>query len=99
MRPAIGAAAPLAYRPPGAGAPFELLILGGSQGARIFAEIVPPAVAALPQALRSALRVSQQARREDCEQVATQLAAAGIAAEVSKLLLPTCPSGWRGPSW
>lgn len=82
VRPAIGAAAPLAYRPPCAGAPFELLILGGSQGARIFAEIVPPAVAALPQALRSALRVSQQARREDCEQVATQLAAAGIAAEV-----------------
>jgi UDP-N-acetylglucosamine--N-acetylmuramyl-(pentapeptide) pyrophosphoryl-undecaprenol N-acetylglucosamine transferase len=82
VRPAIAAVAHLAYRPPRAGAPLELLILGGSQGARIFAEIVAPAVAALPQTLRSALRVSQQARREDCAQVATQLAAAGITAEV-----------------
>jgi UDP-N-acetylglucosamine--N-acetylmuramyl-(pentapeptide) pyrophosphoryl-undecaprenol N-acetylglucosamine transferase len=83
VRPAIAAAAHLAYRPPRPGAPLELLILGGSQGARIFAEIVPPAVAALPPALRSALRVSQQARREDCAHVAAQLEAAGIAAEVN----------------
>lgn len=82
VRPAIAAVAPLAYRPPRAGAPLELLILGGSQGARIFAEIVPPALAALPQDLRSALRVSQQARGEDCARVAALLEAAGIAAEV-----------------
>ncbi len=83
VRPAIGAVAQIAYRPPESGAPIELLILGGSQGARIFADIVPPALAALPQALRTALRVSQQARREDCARVATQLEAAGIAAEVA----------------
>ena len=64
------------------GLPLDLLILGGSQGARIFADIVPPALAALPPALRSMLRVSQQARREDCTRVAGQLEAAGIAAEV-----------------
>ncbi|MGC2411537.1 MAG: glycosyltransferase, partial [Stellaceae bacterium] len=58
-------------------------ILGGSQGARIFADIVPPALAALPLELRAALRVSQQARREDCARVTAQLEAAGIAAEVS----------------
>jgi UDP-N-acetylglucosamine--N-acetylmuramyl-(pentapeptide) pyrophosphoryl-undecaprenol N-acetylglucosamine transferase len=38
---------------------------------------------ALPPALRAALRVSQQARPEDCARVAAQLRAAGIAAEVS----------------
>jgi UDP-N-acetylglucosamine--N-acetylmuramyl-(pentapeptide) pyrophosphoryl-undecaprenol N-acetylglucosamine transferase len=81
VRPAI-ATAHVAYRPPRPSALLELLILGGSQGARIFAEIVPPAVAALPPALRSALRLSQQARREDCAQVAKQLEAAGIVAEV-----------------
>jgi UDP-N-acetylglucosamine--N-acetylmuramyl-(pentapeptide) pyrophosphoryl-undecaprenol N-acetylglucosamine transferase len=59
-----------------------LLILGGSQGARIFAEIVPPALAALPAELRSVLRVSQQARPEDRERVVADLRAAGIAAEV-----------------
>jgi UDP-N-acetylglucosamine--N-acetylmuramyl-(pentapeptide) pyrophosphoryl-undecaprenol N-acetylglucosamine transferase len=82
VRPAFAAAAGTGYRPPQLGEPIELLVTGGSQGARIFADIVPPALAALPPALRAALRVSQQARPEDCERVAAQLKEAGIAAEV-----------------
>jgi UDP-N-acetylglucosamine--N-acetylmuramyl-(pentapeptide) pyrophosphoryl-undecaprenol N-acetylglucosamine transferase len=41
--------------------------------------------------LRSALRVSQQARPEDCERVAGQLKEAGIAAEISSFFtdIPT----------
>ena len=87
VRPAIREVSKIAYRPPQPGSPpgvpIELLILGGSQGARIFADIVPPALAALPPAVRAALRVSQQARPEDCDRVAAQLHEAGIAAEVS----------------
>jgi UDP-N-acetylglucosamine--N-acetylmuramyl-(pentapeptide) pyrophosphoryl-undecaprenol N-acetylglucosamine transferase len=82
VRPAIRAVAGAQYRPPEPGAAIELLILGGSQGARIFADIVPPSVAALPPELRAAMRVSQQARPEDCARVAAQLEAAGIAHEV-----------------
>src|SRR5205823_14280341 len=83
VRPAIATIAATPYQPPRAGAPLELLITGGSQGARIFAEIVPPALAGLPPAFRAMLRVSQQARREDCARVTAELAAAGIAAEVT----------------
>ncbi len=83
VRPAIRAVAQIAYRPPQPDRPIELLILGGSQGARVFADVVPAALAALPGNLRAVLRVSQQARPEDCERVRAQLAAAGIAAEVS----------------
>ena len=83
VRPAIRAVARIDYRPPRPGSPIELLILGGSQGARIFAEIVPAALGALPPALRTALRVSQQARPEDCARVSAELEAAGIAAEVA----------------
>jgi UDP-N-acetylglucosamine--N-acetylmuramyl-(pentapeptide) pyrophosphoryl-undecaprenol N-acetylglucosamine transferase len=82
VRPAIRDVARIAYRPPHPGEPLELLILGGSQGARVFADIVPPALAALPPALRSALRVSQQARPEDCARVSAALDDASIAAEV-----------------
>jgi UDP-N-acetylglucosamine--N-acetylmuramyl-(pentapeptide) pyrophosphoryl-undecaprenol N-acetylglucosamine transferase len=82
VRPAILAVAATAYAPPAPGEPIELLILGGSQGARIFSDIVPPALAALPQEIRSALRVSQQARPEDRDRVVGDLQAAGIAAEV-----------------
>jgi UDP-N-acetylglucosamine--N-acetylmuramyl-(pentapeptide) pyrophosphoryl-undecaprenol N-acetylglucosamine transferase len=83
VRPAVHAVAAIEYRAPARGAPIELLILGGSQGARIFADIVPTALAALPPALRTALRVSQQARSEDCERVAAQLREAEIASETS----------------
>jgi UDP-N-acetylglucosamine--N-acetylmuramyl-(pentapeptide) pyrophosphoryl-undecaprenol N-acetylglucosamine transferase len=83
VRPAIRAVARVDYRPPRAGSQIELLILGGSQGARIFSDIVPPALGALPPALRTALRVSQQARPEDRARVSAELAAAGIAAEVA----------------
>jgi UDP-N-acetylglucosamine--N-acetylmuramyl-(pentapeptide) pyrophosphoryl-undecaprenol N-acetylglucosamine transferase len=82
VRPAIRAVADIPYCAPEAGQPVELLILGGSQGARIFADIVPPALAALPGDLRARLRVSQQARPEDCARVSAQLRDAGIAAEV-----------------
>ena len=83
VRPAIRAVAAAPYRPPAPGAPIELLVLGGSQGARIFADIVPPALAALAQALRGRLRLSQQARPEDAERVAAQLREAGIDAAVN----------------
>ncbi|HEX2150525.1 MAG TPA: undecaprenyldiphospho-muramoylpentapeptide beta-N-acetylglucosaminyltransferase [Stellaceae bacterium] len=83
VRPEVLAVAGAEYRPPQPGEPVEILITGGSQGARIFAEIVPEALAFLPPALRGALRISQQARPEDCDRVSVQLKAAGIAAEIS----------------
>lgn len=49
--------------------PLELLITGGSQGARVFSDIVPPALTALPPDMRGRLRVTQQARAEDLDRV------------------------------
>jgi UDP-N-acetylglucosamine--N-acetylmuramyl-(pentapeptide) pyrophosphoryl-undecaprenol N-acetylglucosamine transferase len=83
VRPAILAVRDTPYRLPVPGEPIELLVLGGSQGARIFADIVPAALAALPSELRTALRVSLQARPEDRDRADAQLRDAGIAAEVS----------------
>ena len=73
------AAAP--YAPPGDGA-LHLLVIGGSQGARILSDVVPAAIAALPDDLRARLRVSHQARAEDASRVIAAYADAGIAAEV-----------------
>lgn len=44
---------------------FRLLVTGGSQGASIFAKVVPAAIALLPPPLRARLRVDQQCREED----------------------------------
>jgi UDP-N-acetylglucosamine--N-acetylmuramyl-(pentapeptide) pyrophosphoryl-undecaprenol N-acetylglucosamine transferase len=80
VRPAIQAVGAEPYTPPAAA--IDLLVTGGSQGARVFAEIVPAALALLPAALRARLRVSQQARPEDKDAVAGQYRAFGIAADI-----------------
>jgi UDP-N-acetylglucosamine--N-acetylmuramyl-(pentapeptide) pyrophosphoryl-undecaprenol N-acetylglucosamine transferase len=83
VRPAIHAVGAVPYAAPERDAPIELLVVGGSQGARIFGEIVPPALALLPAGLRARLRVAQQARPEDKDAVVAQYTARGIAAEIA----------------
>ncbi len=80
VRPALLAVAGSPYEPPGA--ELRLLVLGGSLGARVFSDVVPAALAALPEALRARLRVTQQCRPEDLERVRAAYAASGIQAEL-----------------
>jgi UDP-N-acetylglucosamine--N-acetylmuramyl-(pentapeptide) pyrophosphoryl-undecaprenol N-acetylglucosamine transferase len=47
-----------------AGGRLNLLIIGGSQGARLFGEVIPAAIAMLPQELRARLDVVHQVRDE-----------------------------------
>lgn len=70
------------YTPSSAGQPFNLLVFGGSQGARYFSDAVPPALAMLPAAEKARLRVVQQCREEDLARVTAAYAEAGIAATV-----------------
>jgi UDP-N-acetylglucosamine--N-acetylmuramyl-(pentapeptide) pyrophosphoryl-undecaprenol N-acetylglucosamine transferase len=69
------------YIPPG-DYPMEVLVMGGSQGARILSDVVPPAIAGLPMDMLRNLRVSHQARDEDGQRVADFYADAGIDADV-----------------
>ena len=69
------------YIPPG-DYPMSLLVIGGSQGARVLSDVVPGAVSLLPAALRGQVRVAHQARAEDVDRVVAAYAAAGVAAEV-----------------
>ena len=69
------------YIPPG-DYPMLVLVIGGSQGARVLSDVVPGAVALLSDGLRGQLRVAHQARAEDVERVVAAYAAAGVAAEV-----------------
>ena len=63
--------------------PMEVLVIGGSQGARILSDVVPAAIAALPDSIRHWLRITQQARAEDLDRVIAAYHQAGIAAEVA----------------
>ncbi|MCV2864450.1 UDP-N-acetylglucosamine--N-acetylmuramyl-(pentapeptide) pyrophosphoryl-undecaprenol N-acetylglucosamine transferase [Albidovulum sediminicola] len=82
VRAAVLERAGAPYIPPG-DYPMSLLVIGGSQGARILSDMVPAALAALPARQRGHLRVAHQARPEDADRVMAAYAAAGIAAEVA----------------
>jgi UDP-N-acetylglucosamine--N-acetylmuramyl-(pentapeptide) pyrophosphoryl-undecaprenol N-acetylglucosamine transferase len=69
MRPGILAAAATNYIPPDLTGPFRLLVVGGSQGARVMADIVPGAIERLEPALWSRLTLTQQVREEDMARV------------------------------
>jgi UDP-N-acetylglucosamine--N-acetylmuramyl-(pentapeptide) pyrophosphoryl-undecaprenol N-acetylglucosamine transferase len=62
--------------------PLRLLVTGGSQGARVFNELVPDAVARLPEALRRRLQVTQQVRGSDSTDVRAAYDAAGVEADL-----------------
>jgi UDP-N-acetylglucosamine--N-acetylmuramyl-(pentapeptide) pyrophosphoryl-undecaprenol N-acetylglucosamine transferase len=69
------------YIPPG-DYPLSVVVIGGSQAARILSDVLPAAVASLSDALRRNLRVAHQARAEDVDRVVAAYAQAGIDAEV-----------------
>ena len=69
------------YIPPG-DYPMSVVVIGGSQGARVLSDLVPAAIAALDPELRDRLRVAHQAREEDVPRVVAAYAAAAIPAEV-----------------
>ena len=69
MRPAVLAAAAVQFAPPEPSGPLRLLVVGGSQGARVMADIVPGAIERLEPALWSRLILTQQVREEDMKRV------------------------------
>jgi UDP-N-acetylglucosamine--N-acetylmuramyl-(pentapeptide) pyrophosphoryl-undecaprenol N-acetylglucosamine transferase len=85
VRPAIlAAAAP--YMPPEGGGPFDLVVFGGSQGARVMSDVVPTAIASLDAGLRARLRVTQQAREEDVARTDAVYRSCGVDAVVTPFI-------------
>lgn len=66
-----------------AGGRLNILIIGGSQGARLFGEVIPAAFALLPQALRARLDVVHQVREEQVEDARKVYKTAKVNAEVA----------------
>jgi UDP-N-acetylglucosamine--N-acetylmuramyl-(pentapeptide) pyrophosphoryl-undecaprenol N-acetylglucosamine transferase len=89
VRPAVVTAAAAPY--PAVGDRLRLLIFGGSQGARVLADVVPSAVGLLESGLRARLAIVQQAREEDLDRVRKSYDSLAVAAEAASFFsdLPT----------
>ena len=81
VRGAILARAAAPYITPG-DYPMSVLVMGGSQGARILSDVVPEAISRLPDDIRSQIRVAHQARPEDHDRVSAFYEEAGISADI-----------------
>lgn len=81
VRPEINALFDQAYEAPTGD--IRLLITGGSQGARILSELIPEAIARLPEALRYRLKIQQQTRKESLESARQAYAEALVDAEIA----------------
>ena len=71
------------YRPITDDGPFHILVIGGSQGARVLSDVVPASITTIPEAIRRRFRIVQQCRHEDMERVRAAYVGAGVDAELA----------------
>jgi len=74
------------FRPPTADETFNILVMGGSQGARSISDNVPSACAALSDDRRLRLHVTHQGRVEDHARVAQAYTDAGVSHQVESFV-------------
>jgi len=87
--PVRGAISDLGQRPyavPQDSGPLRLLIVGGSQGAVVFNDVVPKAIESLPDDLRRRLEVTQQVPGADLERVEEAYRSCGVRCTVAPFI-------------
>ena len=62
---------------------LSILIIGGSQGAKIFSKILPEVILKLPRAIKNKLHICQQVKKEDINLITEIYTKEGITCEVS----------------
>lgn len=83
VRPAVAELADQPFTAPTPGGPVRVLVLGGSQGASVFAKVVPDAVARTSAALQSRIQLSLQCRAADLEGARKACARLGVTGELA----------------
>lgn len=61
---------------------LNILIIGGSQGAKVFSKIIPNVIINLPKNIKSKLYIHQQVKEEDINSIKEQYSQEGIAYEI-----------------
>ena len=83
VRPEISALKDLPYPALKKGDALHILVIGGSQGASVFSEVVPHAILSLPKEILEHVRIDQQCRQEDLLAVREIYEKAGVNAELA----------------
>ncbi len=82
VRAAIAALNTKPYALPDTTGSLRIFVVGGSQGARVFNEIMPKAICRLPEALRRRIKLVQQVRGNDLEEIQAVYSDCGVHPEL-----------------
>jgi UDP-N-acetylglucosamine--N-acetylmuramyl-(pentapeptide) pyrophosphoryl-undecaprenol N-acetylglucosamine transferase len=66
---------------------INLLVFGGSQGAKFFSDFMPSVFAAMPEVLRRSIDLTQQCRPEDIDRVKSAYAVVGMNCELQPFFM------------
>ena len=83
VRTTISALFDKQYKQPEQNGKFNLLVLGGSQGAKIFSEVIPQAIKSLDEKIQQNIHITQQCRKDDIELLQKEYSDAKCSAEIS----------------
>lgn len=83
VRPHVKVVRDVSYPELKDGESMHILVTGGSQGASIFSEVIPQAIASLPDAIKKRIRIDQQCRQEDIENVREIYSKENISADLA----------------
>jgi UDP-N-acetylglucosamine--N-acetylmuramyl-(pentapeptide) pyrophosphoryl-undecaprenol N-acetylglucosamine transferase len=83
VRAAVRAVRSKPYPAPQADGAFNIMVLGGSQGATVLSEVVPAALCRLADNLKPRLHVTQQCRAEDIDRVRQTYEEAGLQVDLA----------------
>jgi UDP-N-acetylglucosamine--N-acetylmuramyl-(pentapeptide) pyrophosphoryl-undecaprenol N-acetylglucosamine transferase len=83
VRETVGAIRHVRYQPLESQGIFRILVLGGSQGTRIFSEIIPETLSLLSLELRQKMHMIQQCRSEDLSKVRESYDRLGVSCELA----------------
>lgn len=83
VRAAVMALEKVEYPALAEGGMMRILVIGGSQGASVFSDVVPAAMALLPDDLRARIRLDQQCRAGELEATKAKYAALGMQVDLA----------------
>ena len=83
IRNAFNSVRSIKYKPPGISGKIRITVLGGSQGAAFFSNIIPDAISMLNEKLKKRILISQQCRPELINETISKYKNIGVSANVS----------------
>lgn len=83
VRAAVTSLAGVAYPGLAEGGMLRLLVIGGSQGASVFSDVIPEAMKQLPADVRARIRLDQQCRQVEIEDVRAKYTALGMQVDLA----------------